>query len=721
MAEGIGEGRLGRRARSVALGAAVGGALGEALTAALLCLEAGGSALAALAGAAAAAGLLLAALVPVAWLCAWVAGWPTSAELAHGLRTGLAGASGRASAGTLAAALALVASLLAAFAGGSVLLEGMTPPFALAGALLSCGAALALALPIAARIGRWLSPFLDRAPGDDRRQSAVALLLVVAASALVLHLVLPFAYLLSPSSAGAAAGAVMLWSRPPSARALAVTGLLSLCLAGAGLASFEILPGEARRTVRGRAVITGNLLAGVHWLADRDRDGHAPILLGGDCDDGNDAIFPGAREIPHNGIDENCSGSDAAAFRPVRQAATGELGLPERGNVVLIQIDALRPDHLGFAGYHRPTTPHLDAFRKTATWFEHAYTPGPTTRFAMASLLTGYDVRRLPHHTTRANRFRMSKRAITVAERLDGAGYDRTGYTISYVVQHNRGMGQGFTHWSPPWTVTQWRRAYRSAATKTTDALLEYLKGRDGTRRPYLLFGHYRCTHSPYLKYDEFDYGDDPIDLYDSALNYCDREIGRLLDAVQARDDYDRTAVILFSDHGELFGEHGMTGHGKTLNEPDVRVLVLARFPGASVRRVKTPVILTDVGATVLAFTGVPRPSDMDGLSLLPLAHGKGELPPRDLFMFTDLWRGAVRHRAEAVLRHPLKLIVDHTSGTSQLFDVVADPAERRDLSTRLPREHLELSDAIESYGAYVEGHPAKVSDRTKKKKKKRR
>ena len=69
-------------------------------------------------------------------------------------------------------------------------------------------------------------------------------------------------------------------------------------------------------------------------------------------------------------------------------------------NVVLVMMDALRPDHLGFAGYERPTSPNLDRFREGAVWFRNAYTPSPSTRFAMASMLTGHDVHNLPHRQT---------------------------------------------------------------------------------------------------------------------------------------------------------------------------------------------------------------------------------------------------------------------------------------------------------------------------------
>ena len=122
---------------------------------------------------------------------------------------------------------------------------------------------------------------------------------------------------------------------------------------------------------------------------------------------------------------------------------------------------------------------------------------------------------------------------------------------------------------------------YQNSAEQTTNAATKYLATvpQDGSK-PYLLFLHYECTHDPYIKHAQWDYGDSDIDKYDSATNYCDEQVGRVLDALDARGDKDKTAVFVYSDHGELFGEHGFTRHGNTLYEPDVRALLLAKVPG---------------------------------------------------------------------------------------------------------------------------------------------
>ena len=93
-------------------------------------------------------------------------------------------------------------------------------------------------------------------------------------------------------------------------------------------------------------------------------------------------------------------------------------------------------------------------------------------------------------------------------------------------------------------------------------------------------------------------------DKYDSALNYQDDQLGRLFDAIDARGDKDETTVILYSDHGELFGEHGYSRHGFTLYQPDVHVLLLVRTPGGHVPTIDTPMFLSDLTPTIFELTG---------------------------------------------------------------------------------------------------------------------
>jgi arylsulfatase A-like enzyme len=459
-----------------------------------------------------------------------------------------------------------------------------------------------------------------------------------------------------------------------------------------------------------RAPYASLLVAATHKAVDRDGDGYSPLLLGGDCDDGNPNIHPGAVDIPDNGIDENCTGEDTHVYVPPKEPPHDPYAkpLPQRTNVILMQLDATRPDHTSLAGYKRKTTPRLDQFAQTATWYTHAYTPAPTTRFAMASMFTGLDVDRIPQRRGPGINFTLLQNANTFAERLATYGYDTMGYTISYVIQHHISQGQGFRVWTTPWPVGDWESTYGKDAPQTTDAGIQYLATMpdDGTR-PYLLFLHYRCTHDPYIKHAEWDYGDAEVDKYDSAMAFCDQHIGRMIDAIDSRHDKDRTAVVIFSDHGELFGEHG-----NSLYEPDVRILLVARFPNATVRKVDERVSLMDLSPTVLELAGAPPDPASPAWSLIPPAMGatKGGRPPRPTFLYADIIRANVHFEARGVVDGQYKYIHDVNANVNMLFDLDRDPDELSNIAEAMPTVRGRLAELLDSWEAYARGDGSQIA-----------
>lgn len=708
------------------LPAALGFGIGEGLVTASAVSDASGTFVHQLSALLIATTLIGALALPLAAGAALLLAWDPTHHLGAHLKSGLGGGlddaqeePGHPSAAVIATLFLIAVALLAGALSGKRFIPSMSPRFAAVATAMATLLAIVIMLPVAAGLGRLLRRGLraaERHPVGRLLGLPSALLGVLTVFFLIALLkLLPAAYAVAPTASLALAAIALL---PPVAarlragfqrKSVAVVAIVAWLLCWPAPTLLAAASQEVQVAILYQPPHLSLGLGIVRGLFDADGDGFSPILLGGDCDDSNPDIHPEGQEIIGNGIDENCSGLDAEPYiAPVEPPFERPTELPEKLNIVLVQIDALRPDHLGFAGYERPLSPELDRFRETATWFPNAYTPAPSTRFAMASIFTGLDPTLVPQSSRGGNAFTMLPAAETVAERLKAKrGYQTYGLTISYVIHHNKGTGQGFTTWKTPWPVDDWAKIYGKAAPITTDDALGYLEGRpaDPNAAPYFLFAHYRCPHDPYIKHPEWDYGDRPIDLYDSSIAYCDKHIGRLIDGLEARPDYERTALVFFSDHGELFGEHGHTSHGNSLYEPDVKSLLLVRIPGATASTVDVPVRLTDLGPTLLDLASAERFPESHGWSLLPLFFSTDEarLEPwknRALYLYTRLVRGPVKYRASGVVAWPYKAIRDHITGHKHLFHLEDDPDETRNLVDDDPDLTLRLMSLIESLDA---------------------
>ena len=258
-----------------------------------------------------------------------------------------------------------------------------------------------------------------------------------------------------PLTVGGAAGVVALVAGHGWAMRLLVVATLLAGHAG-WLLVFELHEHPVVRVAsRERAPVTGKLLAAAAALLDGDGDGVPALVGGGDCDDADPTVFPGAADVPGNGVDEDCEGGDEAIPPPPPPPPPPAPGVDgpapgRRWSFLLITLDTVRWDHVGAYGYARPTTPEIDAFAEGATVFERAWAQAPQTKASVPSMLTG----RYFSEVFRSKDLWVKVRPENpmFPEALQGAGWQTAGVMSHFFFKPRFGCHKGFDEWDlSPW------------------------------------------------------------------------------------------------------------------------------------------------------------------------------------------------------------------------------------------------------------------------------
>lgn len=412
-------------------------------------------------------------------------------------------------------------------------------------------------------------------------------------------------------------------------------------------------------------------------------------------------------------------------------------------NVLLISLDTLRADHLSCYGYERKTSPTIDRLASAGVMFERTFSTTSWTLPSHLSLFTGLELsvhgicdERL---WTALEGQLLPMRGEFLAERLSVAGYDTAGFYTAPYLDEKFGFGAGFDRYErvghsvythpvhserfkqlrddgDTEALKAWMKSdpdlfddHRPTADEAVDAALQWITGRG--ERPYFCFLHIFDIHNDYVPPPPFDTqfdseyegpingrrvtgnnspvhaGMDPRDLehlialYDGEIAWVDSQIARLVDHLEDQGQLENTLIVVTSDHGEEFFEHGEKGHRNGLHTESLHVPLIMHWPAGIPENVRVPQStgLVDIAPTLSALCGLDA-IPASGVDLTPLMHGERLNERRyvsELLLFEQLTDVPVRRLSILEgTRHSLIESSPKQDSTCVVYDLVSDPAE---------------------------------------------
>ena len=353
----------------------------------------------------------------------------------------------------------------------------------------------------------------------------------------------------------------------------------------------------------------------------------------------------------------------------------------DQPNVILITLDTVRADRMGFLGSKLGLTPELDALASHGVVFERAYSQAPITPVSHATILTGTFPQ---YHGIRNFGDRLPPSVPFLPDILRSQGYHTGAFVGSIILDPKNGFASGFERGFDVYNAGFHRQKTgerREASMQrrgdvTLGHVLEWLGQQQGS--PFFLWFHLWDAHDPYNPPEPFR-SRFPGTPYNGCIAYLDATVGKLIDYLRNQGLYDNALIAIAADHGESLGDHGELTHSIFLYDATIHVPLLLKLPGNRFvgQRVSAAASLVDLAPTLLEALGQTPPPAMQGRSLLPLI-GNPHPGNRPSFATGDHSERSFGWSALVSLRIGNQLYV--RAPLPELYDLASDPGAKINL-----------------------------------------
>src|SRR6202158_344139 len=366
-------------------------------------------------------------------------------------------------------------------------------------------------------------------------------------------------------------------------------------------------------------------------------------------------------------------------------------------NVILITLDTVRADRMGFLGSKLGLTPNLDALARESVVFTHAYSQVPLTAPSHATILTGTYPQ---FHQVNDFQVPLAPELPYAPAILRAHGYRTAAFVGAMVLDPHAGFARGFDRGFDTFDAgfhqaRPGEDRYHSTERRGGEVVAHALAWlNQHPRSPFFMWLHLYDAHDPYDPPEPYKskYAAAP---YDSEIAYADSALGKFLSDLRTRGIYDGALIAVMADHGEALGEHGEDTHGFFLYDETIHVPLLIKLPGAAStgKKIENQVGLVDVLPTILQAVKIPVPPEVQGESLLGMLMPKpvpaertgtsstlDASADRPAYAETDYPQRAYGWSPLRALRTGKYLYIK--APRQELYDQSADPKAEHDLSS---------------------------------------